>query len=81
MTAENPLIKKLLDLPQDSLLSPGQLVGLGIGSHCRLHHWRLNGHGPKYLRLPEKTYLYAPTDVVSWLRECQNSSLALGVRE
>ncbi len=70
---ENPLIERLLEIPQDQMLTPKDLVGLGIGqSETRLYHMRVRGDGPAYTKIPRRTYLYAPADVVSWLRSCQS---------
>ena len=75
-TEENPLIRKLLALPSDQMLSPKDLVQLGIGrSETRLYHMRLRGEGAKYLRIPKRTILYAPADVISWFRSCQCAPL------
>lgn len=72
---ENPLIEKLLALPPDQLLSPKDLVELGVGqSETRLYHMRLRKEGPTYTKIPRRTYLYAPADVISWLRDCQRHS-------
>ena len=72
---ENPLIERLLTLPQDRMLTPKDLVSFGIGqSETRLYHMRVRGDGPVYTKIPRRTYLYAPTDVVSWLRSCQSGS-------
>ena len=81
---KNPLIEKLEALPPDHLLTSKELVNLGIGqSETRLYHMRLVGDGPAYIKIPRRTYLYAPGDVITWLMSClhlsQTSTAVKGV--
>lgn len=70
---EHLLVKKILALPQDILLSSKDLIELGVcRSVSRLGVLRHNGIGPKWLLIPLRTYRYSPRDVVDWLRSCQN---------
>jgi hypothetical protein len=72
---ENPLIEKVLALPRDQMLTPKDLVDLGVvRSETRLYHMRERNEGPPYTKIPQRSYLYAPNDVAAWLRSCQRPS-------
>jgi hypothetical protein len=75
MNNEHPLIKKLLTLPPDKLLSSKDLIKLGI---CRsvstLSKMRQRGDSPDFIFMPKRTYYYTIPAVVAWLQSLQNAS-------
>jgi hypothetical protein len=74
---KNPLIEKLEAMPADHLLSPKELVAVGIGqSETRLYHMRLRGDGLPYIKIPRRTYLYSSLDVIEWLKTCQHLTMS-----
>ena len=71
---DHQLVKRIIALPQEKLLTPKDIVSVGIGQSVgRLGLMRLRGEGPKFICIPRRTYLYAPCDVIAWLRTCQDT--------
>ena len=67
---DHPLLEKLRSLPQDKMLTAKDIVDLGlIGSEAKLYYLRKDGRGPRFLFIPPRRYLYAPSDLIHWMED------------
>ena len=63
------------------VLTPKDLVTIGIASSKSLQSWRSKGIGPKFIRLDTGRVRYILEDVVDWLRSHNSSCVDSEMRK